>query len=202
MINKLLPCWAVLAALSYAHPVDARPKKLTPAEEYQTQKDIIAKMSEKYGVEVNVSLEVCGELNGYYSPDSNTIHLCTESYETPGVGRFIAAHEMGHAVLWNLNGDLSEYHADELATITLLEELDDVSDVQAGAAWFIMDASPKFPGDEHPSDKYRAVWLLTMVDGYLHNGGARAELMYQGTLVRYDLMLKLDDVTHWSGLGE
>jgi hypothetical protein len=189
MTKYLLACWTVLAVLFAATPASAKPP--TPSQEYQSQINVIQKMSEWSGVEVDVVLEPCHMINGSYSPYSNTITLCTETSEAPGVGRFIAAHEMAPAILWNLNGDLSEYHADELAALFLLEHEDDETDLQAAAVWFITDASPKQPGQRHPSDVYRAVWLLKMVDGYLENG-YKETLLYKGTLVRYELLLRLD----------
>lgn len=193
-MTKLLACWAVLLGLFFATPAHAEPpKKPTPSEEYQSQIDIIVKMAQWFKVDVNVTLEPCGVVNGSYSPRTNTITLCTETSELPGAGRFIAAHEMAHAILWNLNGDPSEYHADELAAIFLLRVMDDETDLQAAAVWFATDAQPKSPGDPHPSDVYRAVWLLKMVDGYLDNGHWEKAL-YEGTLYRYSLLLNLDGV--------
>lgn len=189
MTSKLLVVWALLVVLFAATASAEPPAK--PSDIYQSQIDVIQKMADKYNVDVNVRFEVCGEINGSYRPSTNTITLCTETSEDPGVGRFIAAHEMSHAILWNKNGDLSEYHADELAALFLLKEMDDDVDLQAAAVWFVTSASPKAPGAPHPSDAYRAVWLLKMVDGYLENG-YKETLLYKGTVVRYELLLNLD----------
>lgn len=191
-MTKLLACWAVLTAL-FATTASAEPPTKTPSKEYESQLRVINDMADWSGVDVNVTFEPCGMINGSYSPRYNTIYLCTETSEMPGVGRFIAAHEMAHAILWNLNGDTSEYHADELAALFLLEGYDDEEDLQAAAVWFVTDSSPKRKGDEHPSDAYRAVWLVKMIDGYLENG-YKETLLYKGTLVRYELLLRLDTI--------
>lgn len=180
-----------LLALLFVYFV-AEPKcEASPSQDYAAQLHIIQHMSARFEVDVDVVFEPCGELNGSYYPSTNTIHLCTESSESPAAGRFIAAHEMAHAILWNLNGDLSEYHADELAALVLLANEDDVDALQGAAVWFVTMDNVKHPGQSHPSDQYRAIWLLKMVDGYLARDYP-SKVLYQGTLVRYVLMLEHD----------
>lgn len=186
-MTKLLATLALLFTLFLGSPANA-----SPSTDYAEQVHIIRHMSVAFGVDVDVAFEPCGALNGYYVPMTNTVHLCTESSESPEAGRFIAAHEMAHAILWNRNGDSSEYHADELAALWLLAKEDDVEALQGAAWWFVTTASTKDYGDKHGSDAYRATWLVHMVDAYL--GDAYWRPMLIGLARQYHLLLTLDKV--------
>lgn len=189
MTKKLLVAWATLAVLCGV----AGARDTSASDVYVSQQKVVDQMSAKFGVEVTTRWEPCGEVNAYYSGDDNSITFCTELADYPAFARAVAAHEMAHAVLYNLTGDIGEYAADELAAVWLLRDADDVSAMQGLATYFITNASPKRLGGLHPSDVYRAVWAIKMVDGYLKADKA-SQTMFDAMVLRYDLRLKFDKV--------
>lgn len=192
-MNKLIMALLILAALCGVCAARRPVSPPSPSEYYQKQFKLMDEMASKYDAGFAVTWQPCGESNGWYDRTTDTITLCTELYDDPAWGMFVAAHETAHAILWEKSNDLGEYAADELATIYLLQSKDDVTTVQGGAAFFIENASPKERGDTHPSDRYRAVWLLKMVDGYL-NRDAQSKLLYQSTVLRYNMRFELDQI--------
>ncbi len=109
----------------------------------------------------------CGYENAYYAPEMDVILLCQEvlDEESPGVARFILAHELAHAAAHRIGIDLGEAGADELATLVELSVSS--NDVSEAANWFMDRSEPGGgPGDEHPSNLRRAEMLLCLDDGY------------------------------------
>lgn len=135
--------------------------------------DIIAGMQPK-GVKVTVYWKACGFLNAAYDGRDQTITMCYELFKLPpGVIRFVAAHEMTHAILQQLDlpfTGMEEMAADEYAAVWLLKH-GHKDDVKEAIHWF--DTYPsgihgaEDPYDEHPSDARRSWQLEYMWAGYL-----------------------------------
>lgn len=135
--------------------------------------DIITGMTPK-GVKVTVQWKQCGFLNSAYEDKTQTITMCYELFKLPpGVIRFVAAHEMTHAILHQLDlpfTGMEELAADEYAGEWMLTH-GFKDDVKAAIHWF--DSFPsglhgaEDPYDEHPSDARRSWQLEYMWAGYL-----------------------------------
>lgn len=117
------------------------------------------------GVTVDVVWRRCGQVNGYYSP--GTITMCYEDLFDPEFARFVFAHEVGHAVVDQMNVPVigsEEVAADEYAA-WCLAHADDRDAILAGVKFFLEHPRPEDPVDPHPSPARRAWTLLCLEDG-------------------------------------
>lgn len=119
------------------------------------------------GMDVKVEWRQCGEVNGFYEFDEHTLVMCYELLElSPGFVRFVAAHEMSHAIIMQLDipyTGLHEMAADELGAV-VLHVLDRQADILDAAEYFHKLGRPEAPWDPHPGDLRRWV-LLTLLAG-------------------------------------
>lgn len=127
------------------------------------------------GVQVVVKWGDCGSPNAFYHPVSRHIHMCNELRQLPnGVTRFIFAHEMAHAIIWQRNIPYTvseEATADELAAYALYLT-GNQADIQAAADWFAtkhVQGWRVHPMDDHPDHLKRAVTLMCLSLGYEGN---------------------------------
>lgn len=119
------------------------------------------------GVEVTVGWYRCGAVNAYYDPTAKHVRMCVELVEE-GVPveaiRFMFAHEMGHAVIRQL--DIPYVYSEEAATDELaayvLHAAGKQSTIEAGADFFAtkhMEGWRVHPLADHPDHLKRALTL-------------------------------------------
>ncbi len=119
------------------------------------------------GVTTSVEWKDCKQVNAFYSPSKKTVTMCNELKKvmTPGMMRYVLAHELAHGVIiqkgLGYTGS-SEWAADELSSLVLLLMGND-DDVTAGAAYWLNRASAEDPYDEHLGDERRGYGMLCMV---------------------------------------
>ncbi len=136
----------------------------------------------------------CGTANAAYYTPFGPIELCLELNETPAPV-FAAAHEAGHALVWQLGMDVDpdaeagERAADELAALFLIE-MGRPDDVVGGARWFMSSPDRKSDG-VHPQHRLRAWELLCLVDGSEPTGTAECQVLYHAVYARWALALAL-----------
>lgn len=169
--EKAQACIDAQSAIGVEQPAKAITKPLTKHDVKRMLDsgvtDIIRGMTLK-GMHITFLFKNCGEVNGYYSPMNKTVTLCAEALdEGYSFARFIVAHEMAHAVIWQLDIPYTgsgEVAADELAAV-VLGLSDQWYDVQNAANWFLLHASPPNPYDTHNYDEKRFVVLTRMAWG-------------------------------------
>jgi Zn-dependent protease with chaperone function len=116
---------------------------------------------------VRVRVIACDEVNAAFEPADNTVYLCSELAPLgDDVITFVAAHELAHALVWQLGIDDvdPEAGADELASL-LLEEDGHRAAVVAAAEMFMGLHKDPSPNDVHPANMVRARDLLCIDDG-------------------------------------
>jgi hypothetical protein len=165
VIRRLLTAWAILAVLlgGAAAGVDKDPFDLTP----------VINAFRFDGVETRVTWETCGEINAYYFPSQRKVVLCTELQAfSPGVVRYILAHELSHAVIMQRDVAYTTSHegaADELAALVLIWMGRD-TDVLEGARFWATLGRPENPFDDHFGDVRRAWNMTCLVAGSRDDG--------------------------------
>ncbi len=116
------------------------------------------------GMDVGLVFTKCGYVNAYYWPEYDTVVFCEEALEQGrGFARFVAAHEMTHAIIDQYSIPYTgseEDAADELAAIALEPE-----DVLEASLWFRRRGFPEDPRDSHSSNARRAWNLACLADG-------------------------------------
>ena len=129
-------------------------------------------------VDVRVRWQDCGEVNAEYQPWSHRVVLCNELRDLdPGAVRMIYAHELGHALIDQLDAPitgLAESAADEFAAWFFLREGWN-ADVLSLAGLFVGMSIDENPRDEHPGDRRRAFQLICL------EGQSRGEHKYNPT---------------------
>jgi hypothetical protein len=120
------------------------------------------------GMSVEVFYEDCGVVNAYYYPFFKAVVLCNELMkEDPGFVRFVVAHEMAHAVIWQLDIPYTgsgEDAADELASLVLGHN-NMMDDILAAALYFAKQPKGYDPAGEHAPNPRRAYTLACLADG-------------------------------------
>jgi hypothetical protein len=121
------------------------------------------------GVHVDVVWEDCWAVNAFYQPRTHKLTMCNELRRvmTPGQVRYAAAHEMGHAIIHQLDipiTGLEETAADELAAY-VLTTTHRVADVHEAAQFWLSLGRPEDPQDEHPGDIRRYYTLECLAEG-------------------------------------
>jgi hypothetical protein len=124
-------------------------------------------------VDVEIAWVQCGAVNGAYFPAIHAVVMCEEDRAQPGVALFIEAHELGHAIVDQLDLPVdagpvaNEAAADELAALILLDmgRQDAVIDA---VVWFEnmadADGSAADQTDPHPAPAERAYRLICLAD--------------------------------------
>lgn len=117
----------------------------------------------------------CGDWNGYYYPEADTIVLCNENDTlTPGAQRVLALHEMGHAYAFEHHmtferwEDNYEDEADEFAIAMTLAQGRPEDLVDMARTWEAFDRKTNgpIPGDTHSPSLLRAKRLRDAYWGY------------------------------------
>lgn len=155
------------------------------SEVWQAEMAIMQYMYDQYEWGDNtpdVRWKSCGQENGFYSPDLNVIWLCTEFMAHPKVAVFVAAHEMGHAVTWQLLDVLDEESADEVAALALLAN--GQGDVVLEAALYFQALKGEGKGGGHPAHQFRA-WNLACLAAGADGHPAKCESLYEATRYRW-----------------
>jgi Zn-dependent peptidase ImmA (M78 family) len=118
-------------------------------------------------VDVDVYAADCGEENAWFQPADNAIVMCNELRRDPELYRWVLAHELGHAFMWQHEVPVrwgtkdQERVADELAFFMSTDE-----ETQAAARWFMSHAERKQrAGDPHPAALDRAAALVCLSAG-------------------------------------
>lgn len=148
------------------------------------------------GVAVEFEIQLCGDVNGFYDVEARKITLCAETWlESPGLVRYMIAHEYAHAVIRQLDVPYSggeEAAADELAAL-LLAGSGLAADIDAAAVWFAKDKTPERAKGRHQSGAKRAAVLSCLARGASDirddNAGCRAE--YLGKVRTWQRLLLL-----------
>lgn len=158
----------------------------------------------KPGMKVDVTWRDCGFINAFYSPVNHSIVLCTETIEdNPSHAVFQAAHEMGHAIVDQLDLAIdpdikaSERAADELGSMGMIAA-GRIEDLRAAAAWYQATASPVPSWDPHPDDEARATELMCLADGAEAGPRGKANgcvAFYRAVKVRWDMAIAAALVT-------
>ncbi len=158
MIPRLSACYLTLALLCGFSRPDRDP--------YQIQQ-IVDGMTFP-GVSVTLKWQDCGEWNAYYNPLGKQVILCNElKGSSPGIIRAAVAHEMGHAVIEQLDIPFTgseETAADELSAVMLIA-MGHEDDVIAMANFWAASGRPEDPEDSHPSDLRRFFTLGCLAIG-------------------------------------
>lgn len=121
------------------------------------------------GVDVVVLYRDCGGVNAAYAPWLKAVLVCNELLKEPeGVQRFVAAHEMAHAIIDQraipVPGS-EEAAADELGALALLATGQEDA-VLAMSIWFLEHAKGgENVEDDHQSFQKRAHVLACLADG-------------------------------------
>lgn len=148
-------------------PPTPLPFEATKATDYEALKrqsmaaELILSMTLE-GMHVTYNWAECGEVNAYYIPAIAHITLCQELLDQGlGLTRFVVAHEMGHAIINQLDipyTGLEEMAADEIGAV-VLHLIDHQEDVVEAARYFKQKGRPEYADDPHPSDARRFVTL-------------------------------------------
>jgi len=178
----------VFASASLVPPQVSVTSEYSASNVYMRQKELIEKMSEGYGVEVDVAWEPCGQENSFYYRATNKIVLCTEMSKYPAAALFYAAHEMGHSMTWQLTSSLSEIDADEIAALAMIDL--GYSYELLGAALYHKadDTQGHIQGDSHPSNGFRAWYLACLATG-ADGGPPECVMLYQATKLKWETRL-------------
>lgn len=124
---------------------------------------------EWFGLDVKVTSEHCDQDNAWYNFKTHVITMCDDLYDRPDLARWILAHELGHAFMWQRDvpqrrGTLDQERvADEMAFL-----MSTTDEGYAAASWFLGAAREELgddPDDEHPTSLDRAASLLCLLDG-------------------------------------
>ena len=112
--------------------------------------------------DIEVVWKDCGEVNGYYVIASKIIVMCNELKTLdPGVVRFVFAHELSHAVIYQRDIPYTgseEWAADELATLILIQ-LGDYEALVATVDMFAASGGGEATATSHPSHERRALYI-------------------------------------------
>lgn len=191
---KLLAAFAAAlmgCATAAAVPVQA---PAAPSEAYRPivdvameQWDVIQYMVEGTPAEdTRVNWVPCGFENAFFQPPLGPIELCLDL--DPNAAVFAAAHEAGHALVFELEmyteADLRdpEFHeraADELAALFLIE-MGKEDELVGGAQWFMKDLFEEGDG-VHPQNNERVWHLLCLEEGSRRDGTPACQLLYHVT---------------------
>jgi len=118
------------------------------------------------GMEVTWEIAKCGQVNAYYQPKLKHLVVCRELVEySPWLARFAAAHEMGHAMVRQLDlpiTGMEEMAADEVAALELCIFSDHCMDLARTADYFYTLDGEELPADPHPSDRRRGITLMRL----------------------------------------
>lgn len=198
----LVAAWliAAMTCASGCAPVPQAPLNFTssarePTKQVDTSSPVflaqLAVMKDMYaqytGLEVEVIWWPCETLNSFYSPSDKQIILCTEFAEYPEVAVFVAAHEMGHAIAFQLLKVADEESADEIAALALIETGRALQLLEA-ALYFKMEGGDRVGGAGHPSNNFRA-WNLACLAAGADGSPAKCVALYQGTKARWEQRL-------------
>lgn len=116
------------------------------------------------GMDVTWSVESCGMINAFYAPVSKHLTICTELAALgPSLVWFAASHEMGHAMIRQLNipiTGMEEMAADEVASLEMCVFQDHCDDLAIVARYFWIRGHDEDPTDDHPGDKRRGFTLI------------------------------------------
>ncbi len=156
-MSRLIAAWALLAVLMGAAPAATRdPYKLTP----------VINAFRFDGVDATIEWKTCGQVNAFYQPWDHRVVLCNElKAYSPGVIRYILAHELSHATIMQRSIPYTgshEWAADELAGLWLII-IGHEDDVMEGAEFWYGLGRDENPYDDHPGDTRRALNLACLV---------------------------------------
>lgn len=136
----------------------------TPADVLKEDVDTIAREMTLPGMRVDLVWTECGQTNAFYVPMFQMVVMCDELLtEDPGFVRFVAAHEMAHAIMFQLDVPYTgsqEDAADELAGVVLPPD-----DVLAAGLWWAQREDHYDPTDDHSFASKRAYTLVCLADG-------------------------------------
>ena len=160
MIKALLLAWGLQGA---AAAVTTRPLDTSVRRRVAN----IVETMQLPGVDVSVEWMPCGEMNGMYINAAHTIFMCDEDEADPDVAVFIAAHEMGHAIIEQREIPVTgseEAAADELGVLGCVAG-DELTAVDAAGLWLAEMKGKDDPADPHPGHAKRAYTLICLADG-------------------------------------
>lgn len=179
-------CFAETARSQTPHS-DILIMNMKVAEEQAT---VITWMSERYGVDLNVKWEHCGQENSYFTTAGMQIVLCTEMDKKPLTALFFAAHEAAHGITWKLAHMLDEGSADEVAELALID-MGRVDAIRAAAIYWSLEEQWGTGTDSHPTHAYRSKQLTCIADGAEGKGDPGCGELYRSTRLRWEWRLEV-----------
>ena len=187
-------CYQPAESLPGVGPGEPHVGRGDASEVYLKQNQVVQDIAEHWkdaGLKFDgVYWEPCKQENSYFYPGYRQVELCTEMSQYPEAAVFFAAHEMGHALAWQLAGTMDEASADqigalEMARMGLREEM-------LGTAVYFAEATRQdhTRGENHPGNHQRARFLMCMEDGAEeHPSDPECGAMLQGLRAYWDYRL-------------
>lgn len=196
-MRKLIALIAFYCVACACRPVEVTSPAATPATDtYISQLRIINAMSADYPtVQWQVRWVPCGEENASYTPSTYTIEICTEIESHPGAAILFAAHEMGHAVAYQMAGVSDENAADEVGALAMLRHGYGRELLDASRYYLALPIHPRMPFDPHPTPSFRAWHMACMAAGAMATEDRSMEVspactaLYQATRVFWSTRL-------------
>lgn len=156
----------MIPALALVGYLMGNPEQVAAAKKIDLES--VAKVMAIRGVDVEFTWQTCGEENAFYYPPWKAVVMCYELTKEPvGVIRFIAAHEMAHAIVMQLDLPVvgnDEEAADELAALFLVAN-GMGEDVLSGAIFLQENSREHRRFEAHPPGGWRAENLVCLADG-------------------------------------
>lgn len=177
MIKRLLTAWALLGVLAGWSFATKDPHNLAPT---------IAAMKVP-GVTTTVTVQECGQPNGFYDLKTRSIIICSELFTvtTDETVHAILAHELAHGIIHQLNIPFTgneEAAADELSAV-LMDKAGLKDDMKAVIHYLLENDHGYDPLDDHPPNVTRALSIAAVT---LH-----VEPDYKRIVATWDRLLRL-----------
>lgn len=195
MVNRLVATVIGLCLLlgSASAAPQSPPDVLRPAKKEWVS--LIVDAMTLPGMKVALQYQDCGEINAYYLPSARTVVICNELLEEPvGVVRFVAAHEMAHAIIMQKGIPYTGAHedaADQLAAVFLYVN-DMAEDTLAAAEWFYQWRDNEHgPLDDHTWSHQRAWRLFCFYLGATDPESNTCKARFGQAIFAWDRLLKL-----------
>lgn len=156
-------------SMAQATPTIPEPAELHVSDVFMRQVELINKMNAAFpDVDVQIYRKKCNQENSFYWSrelaqkqgwPKARIELCSEMDEHPDAALMFAAHEMGHAITDFYTDTLDEQNADELGALAMIAFGYQKELLGSVDYYLSQDVQGHEPGDDHPSNGFRA-WFL------------------------------------------
>jgi hypothetical protein len=204
-MKKLILGLALAIFLACAPPsmAQAAPQpvaELHISDVFVKQVELINQMNETFPlVDIQIVRTECKQENSFYwSRDlakqqgwvKPRIELCSEMDKYPDAALMFAAHEMGHAISDFYTDTLDEQNADELGALAMIA-FGHQKELLGSVQYYLSDdVQGHVPGDDHPSNGFRAWFLTCMEQGSEKNAQDQmCVAVYNGTSIKWFMRL-------------